>query len=82
MNLSPCFDKLNPTLWRPKAEPENYLTIESVSPQLEYVPESALLWGSKVTLESGKTLLIEGEPIEPEYLPIIGTMLPLQICLQ
>ena len=77
MNLSPCYDKQNPQQWKPKVEPETYLTIESITPQLEYVPESAILGGAKIALHPGKTILIEGEPIEPESLPVIGTMVPI-----
>lgn len=81
MNLSPCFDKVIPILWTPKQEPETYLTIESVTPQLEYVPDSVILGGGKITLEPGKTLLIEGELLAVGELPFIGTMVPLTICL-
>jgi len=81
MNLSPCFDKVTPIVWTPKPEPENYLTIEPITPQLEFVPDSAILGGAKITLEAGKTLIIEGEPLAAGELPIIGTMVPLTICL-
>ncbi|CDW76892.1 gpi inositol-deacylase [Stylonychia lemnae] len=87
MNLSPCYDKNTPIIW--KQAKENYTYIEATLQDSEHkilIEDRDLLFGQQklfqLTKDQNALFIIQTQELSSSSLPYLGTIMPVDICVQ